>query len=759
MTTPEPSVSPASPAESGSPPINTDSASDQGKSQPVDPYEACLLQVLHAYQRPMSVASLRAQVARLERPWTLADFLEAIASEGFQVVQQQGELPKVLSGGLPALLLGGGGELPAVLLSRARDSFEIFDPGRSDRPVLVDEQQLAAWYSGNYVVFTPPLRVPADEVSVPRGRFGHWFWGPISTAKPLYIQVGLAALLTNVFAIAASIFTMIVYDRVLPNNAIDSLIALIVGMAIVFISDFAIRSLRGYFLDVAGARADMAIADSLFDHVLDLEMRAKRGSTGTLANVMKEFESVREFLTSATLTTVVDIPFAILFVIVIWMIGGPMVWVPLAIIPAMLLVGLALQPAMRRLVQTGYEDGQTKHAVLVESIAGLETIKALGAGSTMRHRWQNAIAHQARVGLKTRFLAQFAGNFANFASQVSQVAVVSVGVFLAAKGQIGMGAIIACSILAGRAIAPLAQLAQLLTRAHQSYSSYKALAKLMSEPREHDPSRHFIPRDALSGSIELRGVSFRYPQQQSGGLDGVSIKIAAGERVAIVGRVGSGKTTISKLLLGLFHPNEGSVMIDGSDIRQIDPADLRRHVGVVMQDVWLMTGTVHQNIALGGHRPSNADILEASRVAGVHDFISQHPEGYNLKLGERGEGLSGGQRQAITIARALVGKPPILVLDEPSSAMDVNAERLLIERLAPALSTQCTLVLITHKATLLDLVDRVIVLDQGKVVADGPKEKVLGTQPRAQPTPPAGATPAPQPPSGPPRSMTVVRGS
>ena len=288
-----------------------------------------------------------------------------------------------------------------------------------------------------------------------------------------------------------------------------------------------------------------------------------------------------------------------------------------------------------------------------------------------------------------------------------------------------MGAIIAWSILAGRAIAPLAQLAQLLTRANQSYASYKALAKLMNEPREHQPSRQLMPRESLDGTVELRGVSFSYPQQQAGGLNGVSLKINAGERVAIVGRVGSGKTTLSKLLLGLYAPNAGAVLVGGADVRQLDPSDLRRNIGAVMQEIWLMTGTVRQNIALGAHYPADERIVEVAQIAGVHDFISTHPEGYNLRLGERGEGLSGGQRQAITIARALVGRPPILLLDEPTSAMDINAERQLIERLKPVIGSS-TLVVITHKATLLELVDRVIVLDQGKVVADGPRDKVLG---------------------------------
>ena len=564
-----------------------------------------------------------------------------------------------------------------------------------------------------------PLGPPAQ------GRYGHWFWGPLMSSRSLYVQVMIAALLTNVFALGTSIFTMIVYDRVLPHNAVDSLIALIIGVTVIFAADFLIRTLRGYFLDVAGSRADMAIGDAIFDHVVEIDLRARRGSIGSLANIMKEFESIRDFLTSATLTTLIDIPFAIIFLLAVWWIGGPLVWVPLIIIPSMLVVGLAMQPLMSRLTESGMKDGQNKHSVLVESISGIETIKSLGIGPIMRDRWQKAIAHQARIGLKTRFLGQIATNFSNLASQVSQVAVVSMGVFMVAKGQIGMGAIIACSILAGRAIAPLAQLSQLVTRANYSYASYKALSRVMREPREFTEVPDSVSQMPSDGSIMVRDVSFRYPQQEKGGLEGINLWIKPGERVAIVGRVGSGKTTLSRLLLSLYHPTKGDVIIGGVDSREINPADLRRHIGVVMQEIWLVSGTVRQNIAMGAHRPTDEAILEAARIAGVHDIVSGHPDGYNLMLGERGEGLSGGQRQAIAIARALVGKPAILLMDEPTSAMDINAERQLIERLKPSLGAS-TLLLITHKATLLELVDRVIVVDQGHIVADGPKSQVLG---------------------------------
>ena len=675
----------------------------------------------------MSEAALRSRVADHEDGWDWSRMLDAIDSLGFGMRQLEGGLVALRDAVEPVIIRLKSGGAAVLLPSNEGDVPLVMWPVRSLKEEDWPVESLFEACDGVMLAVSPATRVPKDEEHLPRGRMGHWFWGPLVTAKPMYVQVIVAALLTNIFALTTSLFSMIVYDRVLPNNAIDTLTALLIGVSLVLLSDFAIRTLRGYFLDVAGARADAIIADTLFEQVMDLDMSARRGSVGSLANVLKEYESIREFLTSATLTILIDIPFAILFLVVIAAIGGPLVWVLIVIMPIMVLASLAVQPQLRRLTQTSFEDGQNKQSILVETLSGLETVKAVGASGQMRKRWQKVIAHQAQIGLKTRMLSQFAGNVANLGSQVSSIAIVAVGVYLAKDGSIGTGAIVACSMLSGRAIAPLAQLAQLLTRVNQSLASYKSLKELMSQPREHPPNVSYLPRDKIEGSIELKDVSFRYEGQQSGGLEKVSIKINPGEKVAIIGRVGSGKTTLSKLILGLQKPTEGAVLVDGCDLRQFDKADLRKNFGTVLQDIWLMSGTVRHNIALGTVRPSQKDILEAAEVAGVHDFIASHPDGYNLKLAERGEGLSGGQRQAVAIARALVGHPSVILLDEPTSAMDVNAERTLIERLKPRVK-DATLIVITHKATLIDLVDRVIVMDQGRVVADGPKDKVLNPQ-------------------------------
>jgi ATP-binding cassette subfamily C protein LapB len=594
----------------------------------------------------------------------------------------------------------------------------------SDRAADLSVQLLASLYTGSIVVLDAPIELADGDSKTHPGRYGHWFFGPLYAAKHIYLQVALAALLTNLFALATSGFSMIVYDRVMPNGAFETLTVLVIGVAIIFICDFIIRSLRAYFLDVAGAQADMVIADTLFEQVIDMELKSRKGPIGSIANSLREFETLREFMTSATLTTLIDIPFAIIFLCVIFAVGGPLVWVPLASIPLVVGSSLLIQPRMKQLTQTSYEDGQTKHSVAIETLQGIETIKAIGAGAIMRRRYQDIIAHQSAIGLKTRMLAQFAGNMSNLANQLVSVATVTYGVYLAQSGAIGTGAIVACSMLSGRSIAPLAQLAQLLTRINQSIASYKSLSNLMQQPREHKKNFAYMSRENWQGSIEFKNVTFNYPDQIENGIKDVSFKIEPGERVALVGKVGSGKSTLAKLMLGLYQPDSGSILIDGVDTRQIDTSDLRRNIGTVMQDVWLITGTVKQNISIGGFNPTDQEILEASELAGVHDFISKHPDGYGLRLKERGEGLSGGQRQAITIARALVGKPAIVLMDEPTSAMDISGEKILIDKLKSKLINQ-TIVVITHRASIIELIDKVLVIDQGRLVAQGPKSDFL----------------------------------
>ena len=700
-------------------------------AEPQDALKAGLRAILNWAERPVSDAALDSRIAHAGGDWTLETLMEAADSLGLQASRH--EVSPVGPGPLPCLLWLQDGTVLTVLEQVDAQQVRALVATAMDRPGRLQWADVLPQVRGQSLALVPRSQPHGSEMAGAgtdeepagaAGRHGHWFWGPLLRSKSIYVQVALAALLVNVFAITSSIFSMTVYDRVIPNNAMDTLMALLLGVTIIFVCDFIIRSLRAYFLDMASAQADASMADALFEQVLDIKMKVRLGSTGNLASVLKEFESVREFLTSATLTAFVDLPFALIFLVVIYLIGGPIVWVPLIAIPVMILAALVVQPKLRALIKESQEGGHFKHAILVETLSGLETIKALGAGAAMRKRWQEAVAHQSHVGLQTRMLSQWTGNIANAAQQFTQVLVVTVGAYLVQKGQMGFGAIIASTILAGRAVGPIAQVTQLITRLNQTLESYQALARFMKHEREHKQGQTFLERPDFKGEIEFRDVVFSYPKTTRPVLDGVSFRIEPGQRVAIVGKIGSGKTTIAKLILGLYTPDSGSVLIDGVDVRQIDPADLRRALGVVMQDNWLMAGTLRQNIAFGSEFATDADVLEAATLAGVEDFVRESPAGYGLRVGERGEGLSGGQRQALAIARALVSRPRMLVFDEATSSMDAAAEEAFIRRLQGYLQGQ-TLVTITHKSSILALASHLIVLDKGKVVAQGPTEQIL----------------------------------
>lgn len=691
--------------------------------------EACLLHAATTLDRPLTLASIHAAQTGPGAPGP-RDAITAAERAGMQAAFGALPLADLTASLAPAILLMQGEGAVVFHGHSAKGQMQVFDPSIAQTIGEIDEKALADSYSGYAIVLRRAHRDTGQTNGT--GARGHWFWGALAANRWAYIQVLLAAVLANFLALTTSVFTMVVYDRILPNEATESLIALTIGVGIALLFDFLIRSLRAGFIDRAGQRADLAMGRRVFDQLLDVQMQARMGSTGAMASTLREFETLRDFFTSASLVALVDLPFVFLFIFVIHLIGGPLALVPGIAVPIVLLVGLMVQPILAGLAQRSFTDGQTKQSVLVETLAGLETIKATGAGPRMRARWDAALTRAADHGLRARAVAQFALNSTAFTQQAAQVLIVFYGVFLISDGLASMGALIACVILTGRCLAPLAQLAQTLTRANQARSSYRAINALMQAQSERPDTRSWISRPVLQGQIAFENVGFTYPEQLTETLRDVSFSIAPGEKVAILGRIGSGKSTIARLLLGLYQPSRGAVRVDGVDIRQIDPGDLRRNIGSVLQDVWLFSGTVRENIAIGAQHPQDRDILHAAQIAGVEDFIARHPAGYDLNLAERGEGLSGGQKQAIALARALVGQPPILLLDEPTSAMDVQNEAQVIAQLK-AHCADCTMVIVTHRPSLLELVDRVIVIEGGKVAADGPKSLLSRAQPGQKP--------------------------
>lgn len=565
----------------------------------------------------------------------------------------------------------------------------------------------------------------SDEklIEKPKTRFAPWLMEPMRRNRTIYTKVALAAVVINLFALVTSLFTMVVYDRVLPNNATSSLIALTIGLAIVLIFDFVLKTLRAYFVDVAGARIDREVGEKVFRQLLALRLDQKKGSTGFLAGVVRELETLRDFFASATLTAIVDVPFILITLAVIALIGGPVVFVPLAMVPLVIIVGALAQPALDRLSAQAMAEGLLKQSVLVETIGGLETVKTSGAAPILAQRWLGAIEAHSDTSLRQRLVSTISVTLAGSAQMISYAGVVVVGVGLIAKQELTMGGLIACSILAGRAVAPLGQIATLLSRMTATRTAYRQLNGLMSSPPEGPEGEPLVPR-TTEGRIEFRNVHFRYPGAAEKALEGVSFTLEPGEHVALLGRVGSGKSTIARLMLGLYEPEEGLILLDGTDIRQLDPIDLRRRIGSAMQESLLLSGSVRDNIVLSRPGIDDAEMLRAAELSGTHQFMGQIANGYDLRLADRGEGLSGGQRQSIAIARALAGSPPVLLFDEPSSAMDQQTESGLLGRLEKELAGR-TFVVITHRTPFLRLVSRVIIMDRGKIVADGPRDKIL----------------------------------
>jgi ATP-binding cassette subfamily C protein LapB len=455
-----------------------------------------------------------------------------------------------------------------------------------------------------------------------------------------------------------------------------------------------------------------------------MQSEHKPDSTGSLANNLREFESLRDFFSSTTLLGIVDLPFLAIFVAIIFLIGGPLGYIPIIAIPMVVLVGVLIQYPLQRFIEDGFKESTQKNALLVEIINGLETIKSNLAEGALQRRWEKIIGMSAASSSKSKALANFSISFAHLSAQLVSVAIIIFGVYRISEGELTMGGLIACNILVGRAMAPLGAVAAVLTRLQQSRMALKSLDLLMQIPNERPEGKEFVRQKDIDASITFHQVTYQYPGAETRALNNVSLHIARGEKVGIIGRMGSGKSTLGRLCQGLYHPGQGAVKVGGIDIQQLDIADLRRKIGYVSQDNYLFYGSVKDNIALGLPYADDQAILQAANIAGVTDFLRLNPAGFSLQVGERGMNLSGGQRQAVTIARALLQTPDILILDEPTSSMDNATEILLRQGLTEEIKDM-TLILITHRHSMLSLVDRLIVIDSGKIIADGPKAKVL----------------------------------
>ena len=691
-----------------------------------DPLADSLLFLAAHHGRALSREALLAGLPITDGRLTVALFQRAAARAGFEVEPVKRPLAQIPALVLPAVLIMRDGS-SRIMLKAHRDASRVvvIDPSAGSHAEPHELGAGAADYLG-YAFMARPLPVASAHVGssseiAPR----HWFWSIVKQFWPNYVHVASAALLINVLALAAPLFIMNVYDRVVPNGAIASLIALSIGLLIAVVFDFVMRTVRSRIIDLTGKKLDAVLASNIFEHTIAVKMDKRPGSVGVTANQLRDFDAVREFFTSGSVVSATDLMFAILFIFILFVIAGPLAWIPLAVLPIMIVLGLVIQRPLDRAMKRLQSESAARHGVLVESLSGIETVRANAAEARMQTAWERSVAAAARTGEDVHFWASLALNSANTAQQLTTLLMVIVGVFLIIDGKLSVGALVAATMLAGRILGPIAGIAAVITRASQSMTALRAIDSIMALERERPPGRNYVARRVEQGSIAFENVTFKYPNAQQNALEKVSFKIAAGERVGIIGRIGSGKTTVGRMLVGFYDPSEGHILVDGVNIRQYDPADLRAGIGFVLQDTDLFLGKLRDNITLGKPNASDEEVLAAARLSGVETFMAGHPLGYDMPIAEGGRSLSGGQKQAIGLARVLIRRPKILFLDEPTAHFDVRSEAEFLERLKTLAEREITIIVSTHRMSLLSLVDRLLIFDKGKLVADGPRDAVL----------------------------------
>ncbi|MFK3711104.1 type I secretion system permease/ATPase [Leclercia adecarboxylata] len=706
----------------------------QGRQDPRQSHDDPLLDALMIVCKLHNIATSRNVLTTglpLEaHTLTMESFPRAAGRAGLKARVVQRPLENITAMSLPAILLLKNNQTAVLIGWDQQQRARLLPSETEGGEITVSPETLAENYSGRVIFISPEHEFDAQPTAtLPRTKA--WFQDTLKLSKFLYLDAVVASFLVNLVALAAPLFVMNVYDRVVPNQATATLWVLAIGISIAFVFDFVLKILRGICLDLAGKKTDLVVSSALFERLLGMKMKLRPQRVGSFAQNFQEFQSIRDFLSSLTLTAFIDLPFTLLILLVIGIIGGPLVFIPLLCYPLALLVNWLIQRPLMSRVKKTYQLSNERQAMLVETLTGLDAIKINNAQSERQYQWEHLTGQLSKLELRVKSLSYVAVNFTTWLQQFSGVAIIVAGVYIIIGGNLSMGGLIACYLLHRRAMMPIGQLCSLITRYQRARMTKATIDRMMGLEQEVQDDEVPLKRETLSGAIELRDVTFVYPGNQYASLSNVSLTIQPGEKVGIIGRSGSGKSSLAKLLVGFYQPDSGNVLIDGIDARQIDVHDLRHNIGYAPQDIHLFSGTLRENLVYGASYVDDETMLRVATLTGVHEFARRHPSGYNMQVGERGMSLSGGQRQAVALARALLLDPPVLLMDEPTSSMDNTSEDLIKKALIPVISNK-TLLMVTHRASLLTLVDRLIIVDNGKIIADGPKESVMSALKKGQ---------------------------
>ena len=703
-------------------------AADAGEQPISDELLECLKAVASFHQHEVSSEALRAGLPLEDGRLTPSVFGRAASRAGMTARIVKSKLSALNPALFPVILLLEPGRACVLLgIDLKQQKANVIFPELPESSVELSLEELYAGYSGEAIYVRPKfLTDNVSEPGVKKRRDQHWFWGVIRENRRLYRDIVVGSVAINLFAIAMPLFVLNVYDRVVPNQATETLWVFAIGIFIVLCFDLALRLMRSGFVDLAASRADVKLSSALIAKSLGVRLEDRPASTGSFTATIQSFESVRNFIGSATILGVVDLPFVLMFAAIIALINPWLVLPVLVGVVFVLLYALAAQGKLHELSQTVWEAGARRNSLLVESVSQLENVKALRAESRIQRQWEKATAFLARTNSQLKMVSTSVSNVALWVQHSVAVCVIIIGVYQIIGGNLTQGGLIAAYMLSSRAMSPISQAAALLAQYHQSSTTLDTLNAVMDKKSERHEGKSYVEKPSFEGNIRLEKVTLRYPNEERDALREVSIHIKAGEKVALLGRIGCGKSSLNKLIMGFYQPGAGAVLVDNVDIRQLDPLHLRRHIGYVPQDVSLFSGTLRDNIVAGGgsDRVDDEALLRALELAGLESLVNGHPHGVDLQVGERGQALSGGQKQSVAIARALVQDPPILLLDEPTSSMDNASEEAFKSNLTN-ISSGKTILVVTHRTSLLSLVDRIIVMDAGKVVADGPRDTVV----------------------------------